>query len=250
MSAPTGQVLIVEDEVPIRRFVGDALRREGCIVSEAGTAPQGLDLVALGGIDLVVLDLGLPGMSGLQFIEALRHWSQVPVLILSARGTEQDKIAALDAGADDYLTKPFGLGEFVARVRALRRRPARDEAIMPQCRFGDVEVDLARQRVRRGGADLHLTQLEYRLLACLLSSEGTVMTHRRLLREVWGPGRAEQAHYLRIYVARLRQKLEEDPAQPKYLLTETGVGYRFQSCVSRNDSCPTMPPAAASPRSL
>ena len=229
MNDVAGKVVVVEDESRIRRFVCDALRREGCAAVEAATARQGLDAAASEKADLVILDLGLPDMSGLAFIGALRAWSKVPVLILSARAAEEDKIAALDAGADDYLTKPFGVGELLARVRALLRRHALEEDAAPLRRFGEVEVDLSRRQVRRNGVDVHLTQIEYSLLAVLLANEGKVMTHRHLMREVWGPGHAEQGHYLRIYVGRLRQKLEDDPARPRHFLTETGVGYRFQS---------------------
>ena len=229
MNDVAGRFVVVEDESQIRRFVCEALRREGCAAVEAATARQGLDAAAAEKADLVILDLGLPDMSGLSFIGALRAWSRVPILILSARSDEQDKIAALDAGADDYRTKPFGVGELLARVRALLRRHALEEDAAPLRRFGEVEVDLSRRQVRRNGVDVHLTQIDYRLLAVLLANEGKVMTHRHLMREVWGPGHAEQGHYLRIYVGRLRQKLEDDPARPRHFLTETGVGYRFQT---------------------
>jgi two-component system KDP operon response regulator KdpE len=229
MSGEHPRVLLVEDEPQIRRFVCDALRRADCTTVEAGTAQQGLDKAAAEPMDLVILDLGLPDMSGLDFINHLRNWSRVPILILSARSAEQDKISALDAGADDYLAKPFGVGELLARVRALLRRQGLHGEASPQVTFGDVAIDLARRIVSRQGQEVHLTQLEYRLLAVLLANDGKVMTHRQLMSEVWGPGHAEQGHYLRIYVARLRQKLEQDPTQPQYFLTETGVGYRFQS---------------------
>ncbi|MDX9993981.1 MAG: response regulator [Rhodocyclaceae bacterium] len=222
------RIVVVEDEPQIRRFVSDALRKEGALPQGVGAARQGLDAVVTHEPQLVVLDLGLPDMSGLEFIRSLRTWSRVPVLILSARTAEQDKIEALDAGADDYLTKPFGVGELLARVRVLLRRHAADTDATPVRRFGDIEVDLARHSARRGAEDLHLTQIEYRLLAVLLAGAGKVLTHRHLMREVWGPGHAGQEHYLRIYVRRLRQKLEADPARPRHLLTETGVGYRFQ----------------------
>lgn len=222
-------VLVVEDEQQIRRFVCEALRREECKPIEAATARQGLDAAAEGKVDLVILDLGLPDMSGLEFIRDLRTWSRVPILILSARSAEQDKIAALDAGADDYLAKPFGVGELLARVRALLRRHWQQAEATAYHAFGDVEVDLARRLVRRAGIEVHLTQIEYRLLTVLLANDGKVMTHRQLMREVWGPGYSEQGHYLRIYVGRLRQKLEQDATQPQHILTETGVGYRFQS---------------------
>jgi len=224
MSAP--RLVVVEDEPQIRRFVCDALRNEGWQPVEAAMARQGLDAVAAQDTQLVILDLGLPDMDGVAFIRELRTWSQVPVLILSARLAEQDKIEALDAGADDYLTKPFGVGELLARVRVLLRRHGGEP--QPVHRFGGVEVDLARHVVQRDGAEVHLTQIEYRLLAVLLAGAGKVLTNRHLMQEVWGAARSEQEHYVRIYVRRLRQKLERDPARPAHLLTETGVGYRFQ----------------------
>jgi two-component system KDP operon response regulator KdpE len=228
MKDAAARVIVVEDEPQIRRFVCDALKRDGCATSESGSVRQGLDAAASGKPDLVVLDLGLPDGNGLEFIRDFRTWSRAPILILSARSAEQDKIAALDAGADDYLTKPFGVGELLARVRALLRRHAQDTEATPHHRFGDVDVDLSRRLVHRAGQEVHLTQIEYTLLATLLANAGKVATHRHLMREVWGPGHAEQGHYLRIYVGRLRQKLESDPARPKHFLTETGVGYRFQ----------------------
>jgi len=229
MSEAKVRVIIVEDEPQIRRFVCDALRREGCTCIEAGTGREGLDAAASGMMDLVILDLGLPDMSGIDFIRDLRTWSPLPILILSARAAEQDKVAALDAGADDYLSKPVGVGELLARVRALLRRHGQRNEARPQHRFGEIEVDLTRHVVTRGGAEVHLTQIEYRLLAVMLANSGKVMTHRHLMQEVWGPGHSEQGHYLRIYVARLRQKLEADPALPQHILTETGIGYRFQT---------------------
>ena len=229
MNETTARVIVVEDEPQIRRFVCDALRREGCASIEAATARQGLDELVRGKADLVILDLGLPDMNGIEFIRDMRSWSAVPILILSARSAERDKIAALDTGADDYLCKPFGVGELLARVRALLRRHWQAGEASPHHQFGDVEVDLSRRIVSRGGVEIHLTQIEYRLLAVMLANSGKVLTHRHLIREVWGPGHSEQGHYLRIYVGRLRQKLEMDPTQPQHLLTETGVGYRFQS---------------------
>jgi len=223
------RVLVVEDDPQIRRFVCVALHGEGCTTSESGNGRQGIELAGDFRPNLIILDLGLPDMSGLELIRNLRTWSRVPILILSARSAEQDKIEALDAGADDYLAKPFGVGELLARTRALLRRPALDGEATPHHRFGDIEVDLSRRMVLRAKAEVHLTQIEYRLLVVLLANAGKVMTQRQLMREVWGPGHSEQGHYLRIYVGRLRQKLEADPAQPKFFLTETGVGYRFQS---------------------
>ena len=229
MKAVKVRVLVVEDEPQIRRFVCDAVRKEECAAIEAGTARQGLDAAAEGEIGLVILDLGLPDMDGIDFIRDLRTWSQVPILILSARTAEKDKVAALDAGADDYLSKPFGVGELLARMRALIRRHGQSGEARPQHNFGEVAVDLSRHVVSRGGVEIHLTQIEYRLLVVMLANEGKVMTHRQLMQDVWGPGHAEQGHYLRIYVGRLRQKLELNPAQPQHFLTETGVGYRFQT---------------------
>lgn len=228
MSLSDPRVVVVEDEPQIRRFVSEAVRKEGCTALEAGTARAGLDTIASGGVQLVILDLGLPDMSGIDFIRELRTWSGMPILILSARAAEQDKIAALDAGADDYLTKPFGIGELLARLRVMLRRHAQGIEATPIHRFGGVEVDLARHTVRRDDAEVRLTQLEFRLLAVLLANAGKVLTHRHLMQAVWGSGRAEQEHYVRIYVGRLRQKLERDPTQPRHILTETGVGYRFQ----------------------
>jgi two-component system KDP operon response regulator KdpE len=229
MSEISPSVVVVEDEKQIRRFVRSALEAEGCRVFEAESGKQGLVEAGTRKPDLIVLDLGLPDLDGVEFIRDLRGWSAVPILILSARSTENDKIVALDAGADDYLTKPFGVGELLARVRALLRRQGKSSEGSPVVSFGDVQVDLSKRVVTRSGEPVHLTQIEYRLLALLMANPGKVLTHRHLLREVWGPSFIESNHYLRIYVGHLRQKLEADPAQPKYLLTETGVGYRFQS---------------------
>jgi two-component system KDP operon response regulator KdpE len=224
------RVLLVEDEPQIRRFVRLALEHQDCDVTEAATAAAGM--LAAGEIkpDLVILDLGLPDRDGLDFIRDLRTWATLPILVLSARSLESDKVAALDAGADDYLSKPFGVPELLARVRALLRRHARDAQATPLVQLcGDaVEVDLARRTVSRDGVPLHLTPIEFRLLATLISHDDRVLTHRQLLREVWGEGHSESGHYLRIYVGRLRHKLEADPTRPRHLLTETGVGYRFR----------------------
>jgi len=229
MNGPAPNVVVVEDEKQIRRFVRSALETEGCRVFEAETGKQGLVEAGTRKPDLIILDLGLPDLDGVEFIRDLRGWSSVPVLILSARSTENDKIVALDAGADDYLTKPFGVGELLARVRAILRRQGKGDEAGPEVSFGDIQVDLSRRVVMRGGEPVHLTQIEYRLLCLLIANPGKVLTHRHLLREVWGPSFIESNHYLRIYVGRLRQKLEVDPAQPRHFLTETGVGYRFQS---------------------
>lgn len=219
-------VLIVEDEKEIRRFVRLALEGEALKVVDADTLQRGLIEAATRKPDLVILDLGLPDGDGRDFIRNLRQWSAVPVIVLSARVDEQDKIDALDVGADDYLTKPFGIGELLARVRvALRRHPGQQPE--PVIRFSDVSVDLAARRVLRAGQEIHLTPIEFRLLGILLNNIGKVLTQRQLLSQVWGPNAVEHSHYLRIYMAHLRQKLEADPTQPKHLLTETGIGYRF-----------------------
>lgn len=228
MTELNAAVLMVEDEKQIRRFVRTALEEEGCRVFEAETGKQGLSEAGTRKPDLLILDLGLPDMDGVQFIQDVRAWSALPILILSARSTEDDKIHALDAGADDYLTKPFGVRELLARVRALLRRRNGLAEMGPIIQFGEVTVDLSRRVLDRAGVPIHLTQIEYRLLSLLLAHPGRVLTHRFLLREIWGPTFVESSHYLRVYVGHLRQKLEHDPAQPKYLLTETGVGYRFQ----------------------
>lgn len=227
MSAPI--VLLVEDDAMIRRFVRTALDGEGCRVFEADGLRQGVREAASRKPDLVILDLGLPDGEGLSFVTQLRTWSRIPVLILSARSGEADKIQALDTGADDFLVKPFSVGELLARVRALLRRSLQgSRSEEPVVHFGDVAVDRVCRQVQRHGQPVHLTPIEYRLLCALLAHEGTVMTHRQLLREVWGPNAVESNHYLRVYVGHLRHKLELDPAQPQHLLTETGVGYRFQ----------------------
>ena len=231
MPAPTA--IVIEDEPQIRRFVRGALEAEGWRVYEAGTLRDGLAAAGTRQPDLLVLDLGLPDGDGVSLIRDVRGWSAVPIIVLSARSDEADKIAALDAGADDYLTKPFGTGELLARVRANLRRPRAaggsnggddPEAVF---RFGDVELDRAARIVRRAGVEVHLTPTEYRLLGVLAANPGRVLTQRQLLREVWGPSHSEQSHYLRIYMGHLRQKLEADPAQPRHLITETAVGYRL-----------------------
>lgn len=221
-------VLIIEDEKEIGRFLRIALENESLRVFEASTLQRGLLEAATRKPDLVILDLGLPDGDGLTFLQEFRQWSQKPVIVLSARSDEEDKIAALDAGADDYLTKPFGIGELQARLRVALRRSAHDAQNDPVFAFSDVEVDLAARRITRAGEELHLTPTEFRLLAVLLNNHGKVMTQRQLLVQVWGPNASEHSHYLRIYMGHLRQKLEADPARPRHLQTETGVGYRFR----------------------
>ena len=220
-------VLIVEDEQAIRRFLRAALEAEGLRAWEAETLQRGLIEAATRKPDLVILDLGLPDGDGIDFIRDLRQWSQIPVIVLSARTEESDKIAALDAGADDYLSKPFGIGELQARLRVALRRNAGVQQSDPLVRFSDIQVDLANRRIVRAGEELHLTPIEFRLLAVLLNNHGKVLTQRQLLSQVWGPNAVEHSHYLRIYMGHLRQKLEADPARPRHLLTETGIGYRF-----------------------
>jgi len=228
MVEPLPVALLVEDERQIRRFVRTALEAEGWTVHEAETLRQGLIDAGTRKPDLVILDLGLPDGDGMEFLRDLRGWSQVPVIVLSARVGEQDKIEALDAGADDYLSKPFGVGELLARVRATARR-RHPTALAPGSvfEFGDVKVDLSLRTVHRDGERVHLTPIEYRLLTLLIANAGKVLTHRQILREVWGPSHAEDGHYVRVYMGHLRRKLERDPARPEHLLTETAVGYRL-----------------------
>jgi two-component system, OmpR family, KDP operon response regulator KdpE len=223
-----GRVLVVEDEAEIRRFIRLSLQAESLEVAEAAGVQRGLIEAGTRRPDLVVLDLGLPDGDGIDFIRGLRAWSAIPIIVLSARTTETDKIAALDAGADDYLVKPFGAGELLARVRAqLRRHPRADAEAPSVLEFGDVRIDLVRRKVQRAGAAVHLTPIEYRLLSHLVSHPNRVLTHPQLLRAVWGPSHSEDTHYVRIYMGHLRAKLEADPSQPQHLITELGVGYRF-----------------------
>lgn len=221
-------ILIVEDEKEVRRFVRHALEAEGYRVFEAETLQRGLVEAGTRKPSLVILDLGLPDGDGTDFIRQVRAWSAMPIVILSARIDEHDKVEALDAGADDYLTKPFGVAELLARVRAaLRRHMRTGDKKDAVARFGKVTVDLEDQRIFKGDQEVRLTQIEFRLLLALLRYPGKILTHRHLLREVWGPGYVERSHYLRIHMGHLRQKLEDNPVQPKHLITETGIGYRF-----------------------
>ena len=228
MSTHKAVVILVEDEMQIRRFVRSALEAEGCQVHEAETAQRGLIEASTRKPDLVVLDLGLPDRDGVEFIRDLRAWSALPILVLSARSQEDDKIAALDAGADDYLVKPFGTGELLARVRAILRRlakPAAEQTALVE--FGHIRVDLALRTVERDGEKLHLTPIEYRLLTYLIAHAGKVLTHQQLLRDVWGTAHVDNNPSLRVFMTHLRQKIENDPSRPQHLLTEVGVGYRF-----------------------
>ncbi len=226
---PAGySILVVEDEAAIRRFVRLALGAEGHTVHEADSVARGLIEAGTRRPDLVVLDLGLPDGDGIEVIRGLRSWSTVPVIVLSARSQEADKIAALDAGADDYLVKPFGAGELMARVRAqLRRHYQQTPGGEPLIAFGDVRVDLARRTAERAGQPLHLTPIEYKLLTHLASQPDRVITHQQLLKTVWGPGHADDTHYVRVHMANLRKKVEDNPAMPQHLRTEAGIGYRF-----------------------
>lgn len=220
-------VLIIEDEKEIRRFLRLALEAESFRVFDCETLQRGLIEAATRKPDMVILDLGLPDGDGLEFIREFRQWSQAPVLVLSARSEEDDKITTLDNGADDYLCKPFGMGEFLARLRVLQRRLRLTSPEESLFTFSDVSVDLAARVVTRAGTHVHLTPIEFRLLAVLLNNHGKVLTRHQLLRQVWGPNAVESNHYLRIYMGHLRQKLEQDPARPRHLLTESGIGYRF-----------------------
>ena len=228
MSEARARVLIVEDDADIRRFVRMALESEGYEVFEADSIKRGLIEAGTRRPELVVVDLGLPDGDGIDLIRDLRGWSASPVIVLSARSSEADKIAALDAGADDYLVKPFGAGELMARVRAqLRRQTQKGAAGEPLIRFGDVCIDLTRRVVERNGQHLHLTPIEYRLLTYLAAQPDRVVTHRQLLKVVWGPGHGEDTHYVRVHMANLRKKIEAEASMPRHLITEAGIGYRF-----------------------
>lgn len=228
MSDPRPVIVVVEDEPTIRRFIRLSLETEGCQVYEAESVRRGLIEAGTRHPDMVVLDLGLPDGNGVDLIRDLRTWSDIPIIVLSARSDEADKVQALDAGADDYLTKPFGAAELLARVRAhLRRRAQTGGPARTVFEAGELRVDLARRQVERAGVTIHLTPIEYRLLAYLLAHPDTVLTHKQLLKNVWGPSHTEDSHYVRVYMGALRKKLEADPAQPRHIVTETGVGYRF-----------------------
>ena len=229
MSEPAIHIVLIEDEKQIRRFLKMTLEAEGLRVHEAETGKQGLDEVRAHQPDMIILDLGLPDMDGIEVIRQLRSWTRLPILVLSARSEEAQKVNALDAGADDYLTKPFGAPELMARIRAhLRKREHGGSVAMESVfHFGEVTIDFLHRRVTRQDQVVHLTPIEYRLLTTLVRNAGKVLTHTQLLREVWGPGHAERSHYLRIYMGHLRQKLESDPARPSHIFTETGVGYRL-----------------------
>jgi two-component system KDP operon response regulator KdpE len=224
-------VLVIEDEAPIRRFLRATLTLHGYKLVEAATAQDGLVQATTCQPDVVLLDLGLPDLDGLEVMRRLREWSTVPIIVLSARGQESDKVTALDTGADDYLTKPFSVGELLARMRVALRHATRtsQESGEPLFHIDALRVDLARRQVYLAEQQVHLTPIEYKLLTTLIRYAGKVVTHRQLLQEVWGPGHTEETHYLRVYMGQLRHKLEADPARPRYLLTEPGVGYRLKA---------------------
>jgi two-component system KDP operon response regulator KdpE len=227
MADPRATILVVEDEPEIRRFLRAALGAEGYRVVESASGRRGSIDAGTHKPDLVIVDLGLPDVDGVDVIRHIRAWSPMPIVVLSARVQERAKIEALDAGANDYVTKPFGVGEMLARVRAGLRHAVRSASGAGVLRFGVAVVDLERRMASRGDEDVHLTPLEFRLLATLARNHGMVVTHRQLLTEVWGPTHASDTHYLRIYMKQLREKLEIDPLRPRYLVTETGVGYRL-----------------------
>ena len=226
---PDAVVVVIEDEPQIRKFLRATLEGQGYRLFEATTGADGVIEVGSRQPDVVIIDLGLPDMDGLDVIRRVREWTDVPIIVLSARGQERDKVTALDAGADDYVSKPFGAGELLARIRVALRHTAGashelDEAVF---KVRDLRVDLLRRQVFMAEKEIHLTPIEYKLLTTLVRHAGKVVTHQQLLREVWGPSHTEQAHYARVYMAHLRHKLETEPARPRYLLTEPGVGYRL-----------------------
>jgi two-component system KDP operon response regulator KdpE len=221
------KLLVIDDELAIRKFLRASIDPGEYELAEAENGQTGIRMVATESPDLILLDLGLPDLDGVDVTRRIREWSRVPIIILSARGDEMNKVEALDAGANDYLTKPFGLAELFARIRAalrLSRTPADD----PVVSLGALTIDLAAHLVRRNGVEIHLTKTEFRLLALLAKNLGKVMTHRQLLTEVWGPQYVEELHYLRVYTQQIRVKIEDDPAQPRLLITETGIGYRLK----------------------
>lgn len=230
MPGPNPIVVVIEDDPQMRRFLRTSLRSHGFQVFEADTGSQGIVEAGVRKPEVVILDLGLPDMDGVEVVKAVREWTTLPIIILSARSTEEHKIQALDAGADDYLTKPFGIGELIARIRVALRHSALSSTNASGEVFstGELRVDLLRRAVFLGEREIRLTPTEYRLLTMLAKHAGKVLTHRQLLTEVWGPAYVDNSHYLRIYMSQLRQKLEADPTKPEYLVTESGVGYRLR----------------------
>jgi two-component system, OmpR family, KDP operon response regulator KdpE len=227
MSGQDPLILVIEDEPAMRRFLRASLVANGYRLIEASTAAEGTVLARSHNPDLILLDLGLPDLDGIELVKAFREWSSRPIVVLSARGREEDKVLALDVGADDYVTKPFGVNELLARMRVALRHADRatDEPVIT---IGALSIDLTRREVRRDGRELHLTPTEYKLLALLAKNAGRVLTHRQILAEVWGPGSVDQTHYVRVHMAELRKKVEHDPARPKSIVTEPGVGYRLR----------------------
>jgi two-component system KDP operon response regulator KdpE len=223
-------ILVIEDEPQMRRFLRGSLATDGCKLIEATTGAEGLSAASAKSPDVILLDLGLPDMDGLEVTRRLREWTTAPIIVVSARGQEEDKVAALDAGADDYLTKPFSLPELMARIRVARRHASRagekEESVY---QVGYLRIDLGRRIITRGGEEVRLTPVEYKLLVTLVRSAGKVLTYQQLLRDVWGLRSANQKQYLHVYMGHLRGKLEDDPARPRFLLTEPGVGYRFKA---------------------
>jgi two-component system KDP operon response regulator KdpE len=232
MTSEGAHVLVVEDEPQMRRFIRASLTSHGYRILEAERAREALMLVTSHNPDFVLLDLGLPDADGIHVTKQLREWSRVPIIVISARGREDDKVAALDAGADDYLTKPFGVNELLARMRVAQRHVRESSATPAQLfEFGEVKIDFARREVTRAGEEVHLTPIEYKLLVLLAQHAGRVLTHRQILKEVWGAAYAAQTHYVRVQMAELRKKIEADPSRPKLLMTEPGVGYRLRDRV-------------------
>lgn len=231
MTDVTTLVLVVEDEPQMQKFLGAALASEGYRVLAATEGGEAVTLARTHHPDVILLDLGLPDLDGVEVTRRIREHSNRPIVVISARGREDDKIQALDAGADDYLTKPFGTGELMARLRVALRHASRtaEQRVEPVVRVADIEVDLDKRLVTKAGAEVHLTPNEYKLLSYLIRNAGKVLTHRQLLKEVWGAAYAAQTHYVRVYMVQLRHKLEDDPARPKFLLTEPGVGYRLRA---------------------
>jgi two-component system, OmpR family, KDP operon response regulator KdpE len=221
------RILVIDDEVAILRFLETVLEAEEFCVHKAETGSLAITATAAVRPDLILLDLGLPDMDGIEVINRIREWSKVPIIVLSVREREDDKVAALDAGADDYLTKPFGVGELLARVRAALRRTIREEQL-PGYKIGNLEVDLLRRRVTIEGRDVALTPTEYDILRLLVTNAGKVLTHRQICRQIWGTGYVEQAHILRVNISNLRRKIEPDSSRPRYIVTEVGVGYRLK----------------------
>jgi two-component system KDP operon response regulator KdpE len=222
-----GRVLVVDDDPQILRAVRTSLQSHSYEVLTAGNGETALDLLPDSGVDLIVLDLGLPGIGGQEVIRRVRAWSEVPIIVLSVREGQDDKVGAFEAGADDYVTKPFGMPELLARMRAVRRRAEGDRR-PPVVRFAELEVDLGRHLVRRGESAVHTTPTEYRLLEAFVTNPGKLLTHRWLLQKVWGPGYATENQYLRVFIRQLRNKLGDDPARPRFIVTEAGLGYRWK----------------------